>query len=207
MICGQCMGDLDFLKYYYKSTIVHPPSATESATSNEAEKSVIVDVESVEVAAGEKHKLDDEPEGSTSKKMKLDDCKKPKDTSYVKGAAFWSDGWRKNLCTCTDCMQMYKDLKVEYLLNEEDTVQWYEENGKNHLESMDDREMRALSSLDRVRMVDAITEYNRMKNKFKEFLNTFVVNQQVVTEADINQFFATFKNDKTGPLIQPNFCR
>jgi E3 ubiquitin-protein ligase UBR7 len=192
MICGQCMEDYAFLKKYY----VEIPNANVSIS----EKSTVVDVEKVEEATNDEG-------GSANKKLKMDICKKPSESTYMKGAAFWVDGWRKNLCTCTECMQMYTDLKIDYLLNEEDTVQWYEENGKNHLESADDREMRALSSLDRVRQVDAITEYNRMKEKLMEYLNTFVVNQQVVTEADIKQFFTTFKNDKDGPKIQPNFCR
>ena len=46
--------------------------------------------------------------------------------------------------------------------------------------------MRALASIGRVQQFEAITEYNRMKDKLKEYLQTFAVSKKVVTEEDIN---------------------
>lgn len=68
--------------------------------------------------------------------------------------------------------------------------------------------MEALSSLDRTRQIDAISEYNRMTEKLKEFLHSFVVNRQIVTEEDINRFFRSMKNEQSGEFVgQPHFCR
>lgn len=65
--------------------------------------------------------------------------------------------------------------------------------------------LEALSSLPRVNQIDAITSYNQMKEKLFEFLQTFVVNNQIVTESDIQRFFRNMK-DQTA-VHQPHFCR
>lgn len=59
----------------------------------------------------------------------------------------------------------------------------------------------------RVQQIEAITAYNRMKDKLTEFLRTFVGSQKVVTEADIHEFFQKMKNEKNSNVGVPHFCR
>jgi E3 ubiquitin-protein ligase UBR7 len=106
-------------------------------------------------------------------------------------------------------MKLYEEKNVQYLIDQEDTVLFYEEKGKNKPKtSIYDSSLAALSTLDRVNQVDAITSYNRMKDKLFEFLQTFVVNNQIVTEEDVKRFFRTMKEGSDNQNVhQPHFCR
>lgn len=89
------------------------------------------------------------------------------------GSCFWAEGWRSNLCVCSDCKKMYEKEEVSFLLDPLDSVQAYEEAGKsNPRETQYEKGMRALASLDHVQQLDAIegerrnyktTEYNYLK--------------------------------------------
>lgn len=128
---------------------------------------------------------------------------------YIPGAAFWSNDWRKSLCQCSDCLTLYKELAVEFLLDAEDSAKTYEERGMKRAEENSSYEqgIRALASIDRTQQIDAITEYNRMKDKLKEYLQDFAATKKVVTEEDINRFFAGMRNENNANLGQPYFCR
>lgn len=152
-------------------------------------------------------------EESSPKRIKLSDdaCTRPNNplNDNTAKALFFKDSWRKNLCQCDKCMKLYDEKKVQYLIDPEDTVIFYEEKGKNKpKQSSYDASLAALSTLDRVNQVDAITSYNRMKDKLFEFLNTFVVNNQIVTEEDVKRFFRTMKEESDNQNVhQPHFCR
>lgn len=81
--------------------------------------------------------------------------KKPKEND---SCAFWSDDWRGNLCQCVDCIKMYKELDCLYLINKEDTVKYYEAQGKEKSikVSQYERGMSALNQLNRVDQVEAL---------------------------------------------------
>lgn len=98
---------------------------------------------------------------------------------------------------------------MEYLLDPEDSAKSYEERGKKRgaMESTYEQGIRALASIGRVQQIDAITEYNHMKDKLKEYLQTFAVSKKVVTEADINRFFEEMRSEKNADLGQPYLCR
>lgn len=152
-------------------------------------------------------------EESAAKKIKLaeDACVKPVNplNDAKPKALFFKDEWRKNLCQCSKCSAMYEEKGTKFLLDSEDTVVHYEEQGKSKpKENFYEASLAALSTLDRVNQIDAITSYNRMKDKLFEFLNTFVVNNQIVTEEDVKRFFRTMKeNTDTSTVHQPHFCR
>ena len=44
---------------------------------------------------------------------------------------FMPENWRKNLCKCDDCLKMYQDQNLSFLIDEEDTVHYYESQAKN----------------------------------------------------------------------------
>lgn len=165
---------------------------------------------STENAKEHKRKLstDDITDDSSSKKAKLE-CVRPKGVKRVhKGATFWPSNFRQKLCTCGECTTMYNDLKVLYLTDLEDTVFAYESLGKENVAggaSQYEKGLQALSSLDRIQQINALTEYNRMRDKLLDFLKSFKDRKEIVKEEDIKAFFAGMK-----PRREPDgvyFCR
>nr|CAG4634848.1 EOG090X07TK [Alona affinis] len=124
---------------------------------------------------------------------------KKKDTTALVQATYWPEGWRQRLCRCTKCLEMYSTKKLEFLLDEQDTVEWYEQKGKSagiNRPSHNDQMMAALSSLDRIQQVEAITEYQSMSNELKEYLKKFADSKKVVRSEDITEFFSKLKERK-----------
>lgn len=129
------------------------------------------------------------------------------------GAVFFSDGWRKCLCRCDSCQKLYETQGLSFLLDEQDTVQAYEEQGKANGEggqpsSRYEQGLKALSSLDRIKQVEAIEEYNNMKIQLKEYLQKFAENKKVVREEDIREFFSGMEARKKQrvDVQMPYFC-
>ncbi|KAH8278041.1 hypothetical protein KR026_004215 [Drosophila bipectinata] len=222
MICDGCMDAKPFLKDYTglalkpvvdeagkdakadKDDKKSKPVADDNQLKDELDRS-ICDI--MKVAEGEEEsQVEDEP---SKKRAKLDECRRPKPLQQHEGAAFWSNDWRKSLCQCSDCLTLYKELAVEFLLDAEDSAKTYEERGMKRAEENSSYEqgIRALASIDRTQQIDAITEYNRMKDKLKEYLQDFAASKKVVTEEDINRFFAGMRNENNASLGQPHFCR
>lgn len=164
----------------------------------------------------EKRKLSTEEDNDpdNNKKPKLEDikeaCVRPKGVPRVyKGATFWPSTFRQKLCTCRECVTMYKDLSVLFLIDPEDTVTAYENLGKQKSNgrpaSQYEKGLAALSSLDRIQQINALTEYNKMRDKLLDFLKSFKDRREVVKEEDIKAFFAGMK-----PKREPDgvyFCR
>lgn len=156
-------------------------------------------------------KLEDKNASESSEEKNNVECRRPKGKiDYEKGATFWGNDWRSALCQCHACMEIYKAAKIEFLLDTEDSSKSYEERGikraASEASTYEDG-IRALASIGRVQQIDAITEYNRMKDKLMNFLQTFAVSNKVVTEEDINRFFEGMRNEKNANLGQPFFCR
>lgn len=126
------------------------------------------------------------------------------------GATYWPDGFRKLLCTCSSCQEMYKSKKVEFLVDPQDTVQEYEEAGKSRREkdgsSQYERGLQALSELDRIRQVEAIQQYNEMKTHLSEYLAKFAASKKVVREEDIREFFSGMQAKKKPKIELPYYC-
>nr|CAG4640943.1 EOG090X07TK [Eulimnadia texana] len=129
-------------------------------------------------------------------------------------ATYWPSGWRTKLCRCAKCMALYQESKLEFLLDVEDTVEFYEDRGlseraaeapKTHNEKL----MTALSSLDRTQQVELIHGYQSFSTDLKDYLRKFAENKKVVREEDIREFFsqlAARKKQRSGASV-PFFCR
>lgn len=188
MVCGGCVGSHDFLKCYLKYSMAQKQKAQED--------------------------VDIETEAPDNKRPKLDPnaCNRPAPEEYPSDAAiFWDDDWRDNLCKCPKCLELYKEEKVEFLIDPEDPVQKYEEIGLQRNRSAitpEQREIEALSTLGRTQQVEMITGYNRFRDKLKEFLHGFAVSKKTVTEEDVNTFFAKMKEEKAEKQQEMGyFCR
>lgn len=111
---------------------------------------------------------------------------------------------------------MYREEKVEYLLDMDDSAKSYEERGMRRAAnecSTYERGIQELANIDHRQRIDAITAYNDMKDRLKEFLHSFAVDKKVVTEDDINRFFNKMRSERNNAaqqiagLQQPHFCR
>eukprot|EP00794_Sanderia_malayensis_P007909 gene7909-8763_t len=122
----------------------------------------------------------------------------------VSKAAFWQNHWRKSLCKCDQCKEMYRTKAVPFLLDGEDTVYEYEEKGKR--KQMDnssyEQGIRALSSMDRIKQVEVLTEYNDLKSELSDYLKEFAGEGKVVTKEDIETFFDGMKARKRQKMEQ-----
>ncbi|GFU16421.1 putative E3 ubiquitin-protein ligase UBR7 [Nephila pilipes] len=130
------------------------------------------------------------------------------DKDVTGGSIFWPENWRNELCRCPNCMSMYGMLKCEFLLNPDDTIQAYEEQGKGRSkESQYDQGLSALGRLDRVRQMEAVRAYTNMKGELKEYLKEFAVNKRTVCESDIKEFFERMAKKQKLNNGVPHFCR
>ncbi|XP_058808215.1 putative E3 ubiquitin-protein ligase UBR7 [Phymastichus coffea] len=182
MICAGCMKSHDFLwRYATKYSI----SKTKKSQTSSEEK---VDVDETK----------DEKE-----------CILPVEEFLKKeGSIFWTEGWRCSLCICDKCKKTYEEHELSYLLDPLDSVQAYEEAGKaSKGESRYEQGMRALASLGHVEQINAIEEYNKMKENLKQYLQKFAENKKVVREEDIKEFFSGMKSQKRQKVVVPTFCR
>ncbi|KAL0267397.1 UNVERIFIED_CONTAM: hypothetical protein PYX00_009681 [Menopon gallinae] len=150
-------------------------------------------------------------QGNENKKEKQEDVcslKEVKNEEVGTGSTCWPEGWRKNLCRCGKCLKMYEEKKLSFLLNEMDTVQYYEKkNQENAKESQYEKGLKALSSLDRVKQVEAIEGYQQMQTELIGYLQKFAENKKVVRQEDIWEFFEQIRARKKQKVEVPHFCR
>lgn len=139
-----------------------------------------------------KRKCDDTMEASTSAgSSSASVCRKPKVVLHkFNGASFWTNDWRNALCQCVECTQMYQRGDIEFITDNEDTVQYYMEQGKAKGRiSSEEMLMSTISNMDHVGQIEAITCYNKLKSKLTDFLASFVTKDKVITETDVKNFF------------------
>ncbi|KAH8411978.1 hypothetical protein KR222_004453 [Zaprionus bogoriensis] len=188
MICDGCMERHEFLRDY--TGLALQPAGKEAAQCSQAELNVEQEKQQ------EEQEGDEEPLNKRAKTT-VDACRRPTAKATHKGAAFWTNDWRKALCQCEQCLQLYRAQSVEFLLDAEDSAKSYEERGMKRAEENSSYEqgIRALASIGRTQQIDAITEYNRMKDKLKDYLQSFATSKKVVTEDDIKRFFAGMRSE------------
>lgn len=209
MICGGCVGKVDFLKNYVGK--IEDGNQTELNDTLEVNVTSLDESNVAETSAINKSETS-EDDRNDAKRPKLDICTKPPlvegdGATYKKGAIFWNDGWRDQLCRCTECMAVYKDLKVEFLLDEKDTVKYYEENGREiRQRELNEQRLSAWNRIGRVQQVEILSGFNLMKERLIEFFDTFVSSRQVVTESDIREFFVKLNKERSEAAVPSHFC-
>lgn len=196
MICQQCMEKHSFL-WKYSGLCVKKCQKESGENLN------------VSITEGENEKVNGEAKLKEEEKSKEENCYlKTSNLEVESGSTFWPEGWRKHLCQCTACLKLYEEEKISFLLNETDTVQYYENKNKETAkETQYERGMKALSSLDRVKQVEAIEGYNQMKAELMGYLQKFAENRKVVREEDIREFFSQMEARKKVKVEMPYFCR
>ena len=122
-------------------------------------------------------------------------------------ALFMLQGWREELCKCSDCTKMYKENCVEFLFDPEDTVHYYEKKAETEKGSQYEEGMKALSEMDRTKQIEAIHGYNSMKSSLMEYLKKFAENGKVVRQEDIQEFFQQMAGNKRRKVSIPDNCK
>lgn len=116
------------------------------------------------------------------------------------GPIFWPDcNWRSELCRCQKCMGVYDSKNCLYLIDEKDTVHYYEAQGKalakNNQTPME-RGMSALKGMNRAAVAEALNGYDELKADLSLYLRKFADTKKVVREADIHEFFEQLRSKK-----------
>ena len=122
-------------------------------------------------------------------------------------ALFMLQGWREQLCRCIECNKMYQEHCVDFLLDPEDTVHYYERKTETEKGSQYEEGMKALSEMDRTKQIEAIHGYNSMKSNLMEYLKKFAENKKVVREEDIQEFFKQIAGNKRRKVSIPDNCK
>ena len=120
---------------------------------------------------------------------------------------FMMEGWRDELCNCSTCSKMYQELSLDFLIDPEDTVHYYENKSANIKTSQYEDGMKALSDMDRTKQIEAIHGYNTMKSNLMEYLKKFAENKKVVREEDIQEFFQQMSPSKKMRMNIPDNCK
>ncbi|XP_062620131.1 putative E3 ubiquitin-protein ligase UBR7 [Saccostrea cucullata] len=208
VVCADCMKKHDFLWAYSVQSLDTKCLVT-------GDTSAEVNVE--ETSPNKKENLADTScDQGTSKSTQNDShCLlkdiQTRDVTFKDCGTFWQDGWRKKLCKCADCVAMYKEKSLGFLIDESDTVHKYEERGRDKAVSTSqyDKGLQALSSMDRVQQVEVIHGFNDLKSELTDYLKKFAENGKVVREEDIREFFSGMEARKrqraTGPI--PYMCK
>lgn len=118
----------------------------------------------------------------------------------LKGPIFWADvSWRSKLCRCQKCIDMYKVKECEFLLDQQDTVQDYEAQGKAAAQNTPtpfERGMTALNQMNRAAVVEALHGYDELRSNLSDYLRKFATSGKIVREEDIHEFFEQLKTKK-----------
>ncbi|KAK5643216.1 hypothetical protein RI129_007061 [Pyrocoelia pectoralis] len=197
MSCESCVTKHPFLLHYSAQCVksLEPHSDGEVKDDEKAASN-----EEVEVIQTDEEKSNG-----------IDHCTKPKEKSSSVTSKFWTDiDWRKQLCTCPECIRMYEEEKVMFLLDPQDTVQVYEEKGKEKARELEEKQqengMKFLNSLNRVPLMEAIAGYNDLKENLIEYLKKFADNKKVVREEDIREFFSKYDTKKKQKCEVSHYC-
>lgn len=186
MVCQQCMEITNFLWYYYENL----------AIKNKSEEA-LVNVETIDNCSGCKLEY--------LKKVYSDSVQEfLKDNS----CCFLSESWREALCKCQNCIKMYSDLKIDFIVKNEDSIKFYEEKGKKmdemNVQEVDEQKLlnNELSKMNRVSQVEFLHNLNDFKTDLKDFLADFARNGQVVKRENIEEFFESLNNQRKKKRVQ-----
>lgn len=139
-------------------------------------------------------------------------CKKPKTKSTQISTKFYeSSRWRENLCICTDCTKLYTDNNVAYLLDPQDTLQFYKEFGREvYVEGAYGAFKRKFDSLPHTERIFLAEEMAEFKDKFGEFLKQCADEQRVITSEDVRTFFGNLDQSRKRRKVEMEsnyYCR
>lgn len=107
--------------------------------------------------------------------------------------------WREVLCRCENCTNFYKQKKVGFLLDKEDSIAEYEKRAKERreerLQKQEGASLNMFNNLGHVEKVEIMSGIAEMKNEMETFFANRDVSQ-AVTSSDIYQLFDNLKKKR-----------
>ncbi|KAL1222585.1 hypothetical protein V5N11_018953 [Cardamine amara subsp. amara] len=118
---------------------------------------------------------------------------------FEKKPLFLTKNWRNILCKCEKCLEMYKQRKVSYLFDADDTIAEYEKKAKEKrtekLEKQEGEALDLLNNLDHVAKVEILHGIKDFKEEFRGLLEAAGPSKAITAE-DIEQMFSNLKNKR-----------
>jgi len=135
--------------------------------------------------------------------------------------SFWKPQWKKELCGCDNCAQLYKQLAVSFLIQEPEIKEEEEEEEEDEGEeetngeiapttsTTQDRKRPFVSlieygekvfledqSIDHASKLNIIEGYNDLAAELKTFLKDFAEQGKTVTREDVDNFFEELRRKR-----------
>lgn len=201
MVCHKCMSKLSFLwNYYDRDTVTKRIKRDEGEAEQANSHDASIETERASETSSDpvQAKGDDSPQCVLKQKKQSN----PSDHSGKTGATFWDANWRKQLCSCGECISLYKELGCSYLTDSKDTVHYYESENRQKdarcsSSSSMERGMEAFGHMPRPQQIEMLHSYNDLQTALKDYLKTFAEEKKVVTKEDINKFFEDFNRSRS----------
>ncbi|KAJ3402594.1 hypothetical protein HDU80_004926 [Chytriomyces hyalinus] len=214
-MCKNCVGTHPFLKYYdsvISESGLNPPSnafffvredenATERDNSDSNAQASDACVSTPVKLKRKSQDSENSQSGSALKRRVFD----PPVTHL-----FCGDGWRDDLCRCSDCMAHYKTVKIDHLLQERKAPSGTPSTpggtavlnllrpDVDASKSLHEIGMEALNRVPRAKAIEGVMAYERLAEFSKQFFRKFAEEGRVVTKNDIDTLFAELKNSGSG---------
>uniref|UniRef100_A0A0M3I3G8 UBR-type domain-containing protein n=1 Tax=Ascaris lumbricoides TaxID=6252 RepID=A0A0M3I3G8_ASCLU len=119
---------------------------------------------------------------------------------------FKSTMWRERLCRCQDCLSMYEEKEVGFLLDPEDTLASYTKDRYTDRPSEEVEKKRVIDGLVNVAGRDValcvLQGYERMKSKVVEMLARKSAEDSTVTKEDIARTFSELREEMKRPRLE-----
>jgi E3 ubiquitin-protein ligase UBR7 len=185
IICHGCMNKNKYLWYYQGYITLKSNEQTSEVAEDEEEK--LIETTSIESTETKNEEINGcLLEAYQTKFKDLDLDKMDQSCCFV-------NGWRSALCKCNDCLEVYKNKQVDFLLKANDSIKFYEDQGKQNekLRTKDEDKLLddQLSKLNRVSQIEFLHSLKDFKDDLKNFLTEFASNGQVVKRENVVQFF------------------
>lgn len=114
---------------------------------------------------------------------------------------FLKEDFRDHLCRCKDCFPKLSENPC--MLEEEDTYEppvseGSDAGGGSSAGSLFDRGEAALNSMDRVKAIEGVMAFNKLKEKLTPFFREFAESGKAISAEDIKEHFAKMRGDDIG---------
>ncbi|GAV07473.1 hypothetical protein RvY_17302 [Ramazzottius varieornatus] len=114
----------------------------------------------------------------------------------VESAGWTPMDWYKEICRCEDCKEMYAAQKVEFLLDYEESVEFYEEKGREKAAEAKRKERESgtamqevMSGMGRFQQIEFASSVLSMQSNLSSFMREINDRGEAVTAEQIRQFF------------------
>ncbi|GMT00475.1 hypothetical protein PENTCL1PPCAC_22649 [Pristionchus entomophagus] len=107
--------------------------------------------------------------------------------------------WRKRLCNCSKCEDLYDKLGADWIHDEDDSLEKYNELAEKKMKEEDEEKEKELTKFmqgqDRDVVINVMSEVNKMKRKMAEYMERMGSNA-VVTADHIKELFDGMKKER-----------